>query len=77
MKIIVMASQKGGVGKTTLAGHLGAQAASEGHQVALLDTDPQGSLANWWNVREAPQPIFASTAFLSARPVYVEDCAWR
>lgn len=60
MKIIVMASQKGGVGKTTLAGHLGAQAASEGHQVALLDTDPQGSLADWWNVREAQQPIFAS-----------------
>lgn len=67
MKIIVMASQKGGVGKTTLAGHLGAQASSEGYQVALLDADPQGSLSEWWNVREAQQPIFA-TAAISGLP---------
>ena len=36
--------------------------------VALLDTDPQGSLAEWWNVREAKEPAFmhAHVAQLSA-----------
>src|SRR5262249_40106663 len=29
--------------------------------VALVDTDPQGSLADWWNEREAEAPLFAHT----------------
>ena len=28
--------------------------------VAVIDTDPQGSLASWWNTREAPTPLFAA-----------------
>lgn len=62
MKIIVLASQKGGVGKTTLCGHLGVEAAATGKRVALIDTDPQGSLAAWWNEREASQPAFISSS---------------
>jgi chromosome partitioning protein len=31
--------------------------------VALVDTDPQGSLSAWWNVREAEGPLFIQTAF--------------
>lgn len=59
MHVIVIASQKGGVGKTTLAGHLGVMAVRHGDgPVALLDVDPQGSLAEWWNVRAAEQPFF-------------------
>lgn len=59
MRIIAFASQKGGVGKTTLAGHLAVEAEKQGAgPVALLDTDPQGSLAAWWNVRTAETPIF-------------------
>lgn len=60
MKVLALCSQKGGVGKTTLCGHLGVEAELKGHgPVALIDTDPQGSLASWWNEREAPEPVFA------------------
>lgn len=61
MKTIVLASQKGGVGKTTLAGHLAVAAERAGHgPVVVIDTDPQGSLTAWWNAREAEAPAFAA-----------------
>ena len=62
MHVIVLASQKGGAGKTTLAAHLAvaAEAAGDGPAV-LIDTDPQGSLSAWWNVREAETPALAPT----------------
>jgi chromosome partitioning protein len=61
MHIIAIASQKGGAGKTTLAAHLAVEAERAGAgPVAVVDTDPQGSLAAWWNAREAPTPLFAS-----------------
>ena len=57
-----MASQKGGSGKTTLSGHLAVQAQLAGAgPVVLIDIDPQGSLADWWNEREADLPAFATT----------------
>ena len=61
MRTMVVASQKGGVGKTTIAGHLAVMAESAGAgPVALIDTDPQGSLSSWWNERKAETPVFAS-----------------
>jgi len=62
MNVIVLASQKGGVGKTTLAAHLAiaAEAAKVGPAV-LIDTDPQGSLSAWWNARKAEAPVLAPT----------------
>ena len=63
MQIIVLASQKGGVGTTTLAAHLAvaAEAAGDGPAV-LIDTDPQGSLSAWWNVRAADTPALAPSS---------------
>jgi chromosome partitioning protein len=59
MYTIVCASQKGGSGKTTLSGHLAVEASRSGAgEIALIDTDPQGSLAHWWNARQAPAPHF-------------------
>ena len=47
MKTILVASSKGGVGKTTVATHLAAQAAVDGLNTVLVDADPQGSATRW------------------------------
>ena len=57
MHIIAFASQKGGTGKTTLAGHIAVQAERAGDgPAALIDTDPQGSLSAWLSERREPTP---------------------
>ena len=62
VRILALASQKGGSGKTTLSGHLAVQAERAGAgPVVLVDIDPQASLADWWNEREAEAPAFAAT----------------
>jgi len=60
MIVVAIASQKGGSGKTTLSGHLAVEAEKAGAgPVTLIDTDPQGSLSEWWNARAARHPQFA------------------
>jgi chromosome partitioning protein len=44
---IVVGNVKGGVGKTTTAVYLAAAAAARGREVLLVDSDPQGSAAEW------------------------------
>ncbi len=62
MQVLAIASRKGGSGKTTLTGHLAVEAERQGAgPVAVMDIDPQGSLADWWNEREAETPAFVNT----------------
>lgn len=44
LKSLVIASPKGGVGKTTVALHLGYALSQRGHRVLLVDCDPQGAI---------------------------------
>jgi chromosome partitioning protein len=53
MKTIVVANQKGGSGKSTVAVHLAAAAEVAGDgPIVISDTDPQGTAADWFNQRK-------------------------
>ena len=47
MKTVLVASSKGGAGKTTIATHIAAHAAVEGLHTAIIDADPQQSSTRW------------------------------
>lgn len=51
MPVVVIAASKGGTGKTTLAAALAVEASRRGRDVALVDADPQQSLARWYQLR--------------------------
>jgi chromosome partitioning protein len=76
MYTIVFAARKGGASKTTLAGHLAVEAVRTlSGPVLLMDTDPQQSLAAWWQEREAAEPQLAEVALssLAAEVAKVKD----
>ena len=51
LRVVTFANVKGGVGKSTLCSALAVRAAKDSKRVALLDLDPQESLASWWTRR--------------------------
>ncbi|MTD29313.1 ParA family partition ATPase [Erwinia sorbitola] len=48
-KIISFLNGKGGVGKTTTSINIATCLARKGHRVVMVDTDPQGSISNWYD----------------------------
>ena len=70
MKTVLVASSKGGVGKTTIATHLAAESALAGRKTVLVDADPQGSSTRWAERRSgmdsAVLPIDGSSRHRSA-----------
>lgn len=62
MRVITVASQKGGAGKTTIASHLAIAAIRDGMRAAIIDTDPQASLSEWWNLRESDDLLFVQSS---------------
>ncbi len=60
MKVVSIAAQKGGSGKTTLAIHLAVAAERAGQTAAIIDLDPQASAAGWRDTRAAASPSVVS-----------------
>ncbi len=57
MRTLALISQKGGVGKTTLAINLAIAAQRDGLQVVIADTDPQQSTYEWYRGRREQHPL--------------------
>jgi chromosome partitioning protein len=68
MKTLTILSQKGGCGKTTIAVHLLAYAATQGLSAGLVDLDPQESALDW-NMSREPVDRFVAGNKLTALPV--------
>ena len=78
MKTLAIVSQKGGVGKTTIAVHLAVAAAKNGYSVAIIDLDPQATAAQWsdWRAEADPNPVVTGPpAGTAENPV--ETLGWR
>lgn len=57
MKVVTVASRKGGGGKSTIARHLAVEALSQNNgPVCIVDADPMLGLAQWWSRRDGDEP---------------------
>ena len=69
---VAIASQKGGVGKTSLTQNLGAELARAGQKVLIVDFDPQSNLTDGWGLDPGDERPTIYTAMLD--PEQVESC---
>ena len=74
-RIITVAQQKGGSGKTTVTVNLATALLKQGKSVALLDTDPQGSLGKWFMKRvetygDDPNLLFSTATAWGISPCW-------
>lgn len=66
-KIIAILNGKGGVGKTTSTINIATAIQRKGFSVAVVDTDPQGSISNWFDEEKC---VFDLTEAASEKEVY-------
>ena len=70
-RVIAIANQKGGVGKTTTAAHLGAALAERGRRTLLVDLDPQAALTDGFGIDSfaLPETIYDALVRGSEVPI--------
>ena len=71
-KVIAIANQKGGVGKTTTTSNLGIGLVKQGKKVLLIDADAQGSLTASLGIRE-PDRLEITLATIMASIINDEE----
>jgi chromosome partitioning protein len=73
VRVIAVANQKGGVGKTTTSVALAGLMAAEGARVLMLDLDPHGSLSAWFRQEPDNQEFSTYTLFQERKSLYPES----
>src|SRR5438067_11128483 len=71
-RLLAIANQKGGVGKTTTAVNLGAALAELGYRVLVIDLDPQGNATTGLGVNARNLEVSVYDVIMQDTPL--EDC---
>lgn len=73
MKIVAVATVKGGVGKTVLSAHLAAGLANAGHRTLLMDLDPQGHATLLCGIEPHPNACCVGDVLLRESRILLSD----